>query len=193
MDKKTLRKKMLEERNRMTREEQLSLSYAIMEKTVSHYEFRNAEEILFYASYQSEVVTDGMIEYAFMLGKKVYCPRVISDEGKEWMEFFRIFSMNDLKQGYHGIREPEPIPDRKFIPSANKALLIMPGAVFDRGGHRIGYGKGFYDKFLAEKKEAFSCKIALAYDFQLLTEIPYEKHDAVAEMIVTQKDILDIR
>lgn len=191
MDKNTLRKSILKTRNELSREEQLSLSYEIMEKTVGHYEFSQAEEILLYASYKSEVITDGILEYAFMLGKKVYCPKVIAGDENSKMEFYQIFSKENLINGYKGIKEPEEALDRRFVPSDKAALLIMPGAVFDKSGHRIGYGKGFYDRFLKDKKEAFSCKMALAYDFQVREEIPFENHDICADIIITEKDVID--
>lgn len=191
MDKIILRKNVLKTRDELLREDQLFLSYEIMEKTVGHYEFMQAEEVLLYASYKSEVITDGIMEYAFMLGKKVYCPKVITNGVQSEMEFFQILSKEDLKEGYKGIKEPETIQDRKFIPFLKKAILIMPGAVFDKSGHRIGYGKGFYDRFLHGKEDSFQCKIALAYDFQVQEEIPYESHDVCADIIITEKDIID--
>ena len=129
------------------------------------------------------------MEYAFMLGKKVYCPKVIANGAESVMEFFQILSKDDLKEGYKGIKEPDAIEDRKFILSSQKAILIMPGAVFDKSGHRIGYGKGFYDRFLHGKENFFESKIALAYDFQVQEEIPFESHDVCADIIITEKDV----
>lgn len=189
--KKLLRKEILKQRNGLSREEQLTLSYEIMEQTVGYYEFLQAEEILLYASYQSEVITDGIMEYALLLGKKVYYPKVLSNEADSRMEFFQIFSKADFIEGYKGILEPKDMEERRFQPSDKKALLIMPGAAFDRKGHRIGYGKGFYDRFLEEKKECFSCKMALGYEIQLLEEIPFEEHDICVDVIVTEKEMVE--
>lgn len=190
-EKQALRKRILKKREAMSKEEQLTFSYEIMEKTVAYYEFLQAEEILAYVNYQSEVITKGIIEYAFLLGKQVYCPKVL-DKGKTGeMEFFRISSLNDLKEGYKGILEPEEIPDAKWKPAGKKALLLMPGAVFDRQGHRIGYGKGFYDRFLKHWNDSIEAKIALAYYMQVKEEIPFEQHDRCVDGIITEKEVID--
>lgn len=187
-EKQSLRKNILKKRDEMPMEEQLDNSHAIMEKTVAHYEFLQAEEILIYVNYKSEVNTRGIIEYAFMLEKKVYCPKVLSN-GE--MEFFQICSIKDLKEGYKGILEPENNPKRQWMPSDKIPLLLMPGAVFDRQGHRIGYGKGYYDRFL-EKTGAFpGTKAALAYGMQVKEEIPFEEHDKQVVLIITEQEVID--
>lgn len=187
-EKRCLRQNILKKREAMSLEEQLDLSHAIMEKAASHYEFLQAEEILAYVNYKSEVNTRGIIEYGFMLGKKVYCPKVLSD-GE--MEFFRIFSIKDLKEGYKGIFEPENIPERQWKPSEKIPLLLMPGAVFDRQGHRIGYGKGFYDRFLEKTGEFPGTKAALAYGMQVKEKIPFEEHDKQVDLIITEQEVID--
>lgn len=187
-EKQSLRRNILKKRDEMSVEEQLDNSHAIMEKTVAHYEFLQAEEILAYVNYKSEVNTKGIIEYAFMLGKQVYCPKVL-DDGE--MEFFRIFSIEDLKEGYKGIFEPENIQERQWKPSDKIPLLLMPGAVFDRQGHRIGYGKGFYDRFIEKTGEFPGTRAALAYGMQVMEEIPFEEHDKKAAMIITEQEIID--
>ena len=96
MDKIILRKNVLKTRDELLREDQLSRSYEIMEKTVGHYEFIQAEEVLLYASYKSEVITDGIMEYAFMLGKKVYCPKVIANGVQSEMEFFQMMYLDHM-------------------------------------------------------------------------------------------------
>lgn len=187
-EKRLLRKSILQKREEMSLEERLTLSYEIMEKAVAHPDFLQAEEILIYVNYQSEVITKGIMEYAFLLGKKVYCPKVLS-EGE--MEFFEISSIKDLREGYKGILEPEKNSDRQWKPSGKIPLLLMPGAVFDRQGHRIGYGKGFYDRFLERMGDCLETKAALAYGMQVKEEIPFEPHDLCADMIITEQEVID--
>lgn len=187
-EKRLLRKSILQKRDGMPLEEQLTLSYEIMEKAVAHPDFLQAEEILIYVNYQSEVMTKGIMEYAFLLGKEVYCPKVLS-EGE--MEFFRISSERDLTEGYKGILEPKETPDGQWKPSGKKALLFMPGAIFDRQGHRIGYGKGFYDRFLERTGDCLETKAALAYGMQVKEEIPFEPHDRRADRIITEQEVID--
>ncbi len=187
-EKRSLRQNILKKRDEMSAKEQLDLSHAIMEKTVASHDFLQAEEILAYVNYKSEVNTRGIIEYAFLLGKKVYCPKVLS-QGE--MEFFQIFSIKDLKEGYKGIFEPENTPERQWRPSDKIPLLLMPGAVFDRQGHRIGYGKGFYDRFLEKTGDFLGTRAALAYEMQVKEEIPFEEHDKQVALIITEQEVID--
>lgn len=180
--KKRLRKEHLAVRNTMTEEEILSKSHVIMESVVSSYDFLNTKTVLIYASYGSEVNTMGIIEYAFLLNKEVYCPKV-TGEGK--MEFFRIHSLEELSAGYKGILEPFAQDAKRYhFDGTKKALVIMPGVCFDERGNRIGYGKGFYDRFLSDKKRIL--KMALAYDNQITEELKADDGDVSYDFLVTE-------
>lgn len=186
IEKKELRKKHITLRNELSKEEQLSASHEIMESVVSSYDFMQAKTILIYASYGSEVMTKGIMEYAFLLKKKVCCPKVTA-EGE--MEFYEIHSYKELEEGYKGIPEPPALCEKLFIPSeTEKILILLPGVCFDRHGHRIGYGKGFYDRFLdrVSKKDVNIVRMALAYDNQVEEEIPFEETDALYDLLVTE-------
>lgn len=180
--KKKLRKEYLAIRNSMTEEEILSKSHEIMGSIVSSYDFLQADHVLVYASYGSEVNTTGIIAYAFLLRKKVYCPRVI---GEGEMEFYEIHSLNDLKPGYKGIPEPSQENNKPYEPvNGENTLVLMPGVCFDEKGHRIGYGKGFYDRYFANKEKMI--KMALAYDNQITESIPVEENDVSYDFLVTE-------
>ena len=180
--KKKLRKEYLTIRNGMSEEEILSKSHDIMESIVSSYDFLQAKHVLVYASYGSEVNTSGMIAYAFLLKKKVYCPKV-TGEGE--MEFYEIHSMDDLKPGYKGIPEPTDGNQTPFLQTeGEKAIVLMPGVCFDEKGHRIGYGKGFYDQYLSKKDTMI--KMALAYDNQIAENIPSGEMDISYDFLVTE-------
>jgi len=188
--KRTLRATHLTIRDSLSREEQLTKSHEIMESVVASYDFMRARHILVYASYGSEVVTRGIMEYGILLGKQVYCPKVMAD-GE--MEFYRIASYEDLKPGYRGIPEPAEDASEKFITDvihktgneeSEAVLVLMPGVCFDGNGHRIGYGKGFYDRYLTKIPHAV--KMALAYDNQLEDSIPAAEHDVLYDLLVTE-------
>lgn len=185
LEKKKLRTLKLNKRNSLTEEENLSYSHAIMEKVVSHYDFSHAHELLVYVNYESEVNTKGIISYGFMLGKRIYCPKVL-ENGK--MEFYEIHSLKELEDGYKGILEPKVLKNRKWQEGEPNALMILPGVVFDKKGHRIGYGKGYYDRFL-ESSNFNGIKMALAYSFQMEDEIPFGVHDKKADLIITENEI----
>ena len=180
--KKNLRKEYLAIRNGMSEDEILAKSHDIMESVVSSYDFLQAKHVLVYASYGSEVNTTGMIAYAFLLKKRVYCPKVI---GEGVMEFYEIHSLDDLKPGYKGIPEPVAEKQTPFVQTeGEKAIVLMPGVCFDEKGHRIGYGKGFYDQYLSKKDNMI--KMALAYDNQTTESVPSGELDVTYDFLVTE-------
>lgn len=181
-----LRKLHKEKRDSIPYEECLSKSQDITESVVSAYDFLQAKHVLVYAAYGSEVITKGIMEYAFMLKKKVYCPRVLSD-GE--MEFYEISSYADLAEGYKGILEPQADESKRFIPKeGEKSIVLMPGLCFDRQGHRIGYGKGFYDRYL--EKKPITVKMALAFDSQTEENIEFEAQDITYDFLVTELETI---
>ena len=117
-----------------------------------------------------------------MDGKKVYAPKVLS---KTDMEFYCLSDVDDLVSGYMGIMEPSDSCEKA---NTRNGLFIMPGLAFDYDFHRIGYGGGFYDRYLSEDNTFI--KAALAFDFQLLESIPYEEHDLKPDYIVTQTQFI---
>ena len=186
--KQELRNRYLQYRNALTKEERRTKSNQILE-TLSAWEcFEQAESILVYCSYRSEVVTTPWIDILLAEGKKkVYAPKV---DGMD-IRFFRVTSMEQLKAGYQGI--PEPVGDTGEFTTdtekTEKALLILPGTVFDRNGNRLGYGKGFYDRFVAKHPDMKT--VALAFSCQMTEEIPAEPHDIKVQGIITEKKRYD--
>ena len=166
-----------------------------------------------------------MLDRVFSDGKAVFVPKV---SGKE-MDFYRIFSEADLTEGYRGILEPsggqlldgwmddqisQRVGGRQEKPLKNReeqegesavlsVMICMPGAAFDRACHRIGYGGGFYDRYLSGRSAAAEgaegkthlcaayLTAALAYDCQVFEEIPWEMHDICPMCVVTEKEIID--
>lgn len=192
--KKDLRKEILALRDTLTLEARIEKSRIITEKVIRHEKFQEADKVLLFASFRSEVDTTEIFKVAIAMGKEVYFPRV---EGKE-MEFYRIEKETDLIEGYRGIREPKGEASTRFAVNpkagdAPKILVIMPGAVFDADGNRIGYGGGYYDKFLLrlettiEQKNLY--KIALAFECQMVEKniIIKELHDKNPDIVITEK------
>lgn len=207
-DKKLIRKQLLKIRNGMPQTEREEKSEIIRQKLYQMPIYQKADVILAYVDYQSEVSTTPLIERALAEGKKVYCPTVQGEE----MDFYRIMGLNELQEGYKGIREPIPEIKRKFDPEAMNAykkvtdtekqlytekkveekqqiLMLMPGTGFDKNRHRIGYGKGFYDRYLQKVCGESICTIALAFSCQIVEEVPAEEHDIRPDMIVTEEQI----
>ena len=176
--KKDIRKHVLEKRNCISDKEWEDKSRLICKKVVTHPFFLHADAIYCYVDYRHEVGTRGIIEQAWKLGKKVAVPKVNGDE----MEFYYIHSFDDLKDGYKGILEPEDI----FLARDENAFVIMPGAAFDKSGNRIGYGRGYYDKYLYTHPDHKI--IALAFELQMVNAIPVDIHDVCPDIIITEEN-----
>ncbi|HEY5575510.1 MAG TPA: 5-formyltetrahydrofolate cyclo-ligase [Clostridiaceae bacterium] len=180
MDKKELRKKMLEMRDQQKPADRALWDDIIYNKFTGSEYYRDASVIFIFVSFRSEVDTHRIIRKALEDGKVVGVPRVLSK--KEGIKVFRIDSMSDLETGYFGVLEPkEGCPE---IPAEDIELIVMPGAAFDREGGRIGYGGGFYDRYLAEAGRAVG-KIALAYRFQVMDKVPMDENDMRVDSIIT--------
>ena len=137
--------------------------------------YRNARSIYGYLPYNQEVRTVPMLEQAIRDGKRVAVPKVFGDE----MKFIWLDDLSRVEKGYSGI--PEPIDDGPEADDPN-ALVLMPGLAFDKEGHRIGYGGGFYDKFLATEPDHPT--VALCYDFQVLEHLETEEFDIPVDLVL---------
>jgi 5-formyltetrahydrofolate cyclo-ligase len=157
----------------------------IRERLVGLPEFERAKSVLLYASFRSEVATAGIAEDALRAGKRVAMPRC--EPETETLVFHAAQSLEELSPGYMGI--PEPAEAAPTVGGGEVDMVIIPGAAFDPGGWRLGYGKGYYDKFLGELKGRVPL-VALAYEEQIAEGLPHEGHDVPVDMIVTDKRII---
>ncbi len=138
-------------------------------------QYREAETIYGYLPYNQEVRTVPILRQALLDGKKVAVPKVYGTE----MRFLYLTDLEAVAPGYGGI--PEPVADGP-VARDPKALVLMPGLAFDRQGHRIGYGGGFYDKFLA--REPDHPTVALCYDFQVLEHLQTQAFDIPVDVVL---------
>ncbi len=151
-------------------------------------EFLSARTIIFYASFRSEVETLNMIKESIKIGKKVVLPKV--DKKRHMLMLYEIKEMKELTAGYMGIPEPS-LTEGRLVSVDDADLVIIPGAGFDYSGNRLGYGAGYYDILLSQRKKKMPI-IALSYEEQLVDSIPSENHDVKVEMIVTDKRVIRI-
>lgn len=179
-EKKVIRRQIFAARKAVTDEQMDAWSREIAKKVASLPEFVQAKRVLAYADYNHEVMTGYIIEEAWKAGKEVAVPKVV---GKD-MIFYRFTDFHQLKPGYYGI--PEPVEGETV--DWKDALMIMPGVAFDRENHRVGYGGGFYDRFL--EKHPDIVRVAVAFDFQILESVPVEPTDIFPQIIVTEKENL---
>lgn len=189
-EKKRFRTAALAARDSLTKEQRKHYSDRIIRNLISLPCYREADALLTYISFRSEVDTFPLLEQAFADGKAVFAPKVL---GKE-MAFYRIFSKDDLVAGYQGIPEPtggQLFEIRKDDRLSQHVLICLPGAAFDRLCHRIGYGGGFYDRYLGDTAcpQMEYVTAALSFNCQIFEEIPWETHDIRPEQIITETEI----
>lgn len=191
MDKKQLRKNGLARRNALSKEECEERSKVIAGKVIELEEFKKSNRILLYAPIRNEVETEEIYREAKRLNKDIYYPRV---QGKE-MQFYLIDNATEFEMSAYGICEPIPESTISFVPEKDDAVLIVvPGAVFDREGNRIGYGGGYYDKYIYWLTERLSekqiCMVAIAYENQLVESglIEKEIHDIRMDYVITESE-----
>ena len=141
-----------------------------------------ATNIFVYMSKKDEVNTSNIIAFLLENKKKVFIPFIKNDE----LYFSEYESLDDLQDGSFGILESK----QKIPSNINPDVIIVPGVAFDRKGNRLGRGKGYYDRFLKNK----SClKIGLAFDFQVLDNIPVQKWDISMDIVITEKEVINCR
>ena len=140
--------------------------------------YKNTALLLAYVDAKREVETRLLMERAWKDHKKVAAPRV---DGDGIMDYYYINSLDDLDPGSFGIMEPKM--DCPICEDEN-GLMLMPGVAFDEHCHRVGYGGGYYDRYL--EKHPGLVHIALAFEFQVFPEVPFEAHDILPQMIVTE-------
>lgn len=179
--KNQLKQSIIEQRNSLTKKEILEKSNQIGENLFNLEIFKNSKTVMLFVSFNSEVYTHDMIRYS-LKNKTVIIPKVLHHE----IEPSVIIDFDNLiPSGKFGILEPIEIMK---IAYKNIDLVLVPGIGFDKEGHRVGYGSGYYDKFL--KKVPKAIKIGLAFDFQIVDKVPREEHDVPVDLVVTDKEVI---
>ncbi len=175
MDKNTLRKQIKEQKRAMTEQQIVAASEKLGALFAESEPYQSAKTIYGYLPYNQEVRTVPMLQRALEDGKRVAVPKCYGDE----MRFIYLEDLSQVEKGYCGI--PEPIADGP-VADDKTALVLMPGLAFDREGHRIGYGGGFYDKFLAQEPEHPT--LALCYGFQMVEHLETEEFDVPVNTVL---------
>ena len=175
VNKQELRKAIRARKRAMTEEEIVTRSEKLAKLFYESEAYRSAETLYGYMPYNQEVRTVPMMRRALADGKRVAVPKVYGDE----MRFIYITDFDAMAKSEFGI--PEPIADSP-VAADETALVLMPGLAFDAAGHRIGYGGGFYDKFLQAEPEHPT--LALCYEFQMLAHLETEEHDIPVDTVL---------
>lgn len=159
-------------------------SKVITKKVLNDNYFKKANVIAIYKNMENEVCTKWIIENSFMHGKKVVLPKVVDSS----LKFYELKSLNEeLIRNNFGVEEPEGL-DENFIEKEDIDLIILPGVAFDEEKNRIGYGKGYYDRFLGNSKLN---TLAIAFDEQIIKDsiIEVDSFDVKVDKIITDRNV----
>ena len=203
MEKDQIRKDALQKRDALSSKEVMEYSNQIINYLYQLPVYQEADIILLYASSGNEVNTKNIISNELQEKKReVYLPVVIDNKNNR-MNFYGINSNTKYKCSFHSIMEP--VDGLQFMNDENpyqiskeirnkKIVMIMPGVAFDMHGNRLGYGRGFYDRFLQQclQQNVSIYKIALSYETQLYDIIQHEKQDILYDCIITEKKYHEI-
>jgi len=186
LDKKQLRNKFLKSREELNPALSLAESEDILGKILNLHIYQKAKSIMFYMSCRQEVNTQDMINRALKDGKKIALPAII-DKNAKIMKAFAISKLEEASDKIMGIRQPDTNAKNE-IDAKTLDLIFVPGVVFDKDCNRIGYGQGYFDKWLKGLKK--DKLVGLAYDFQIIDKIPTQEFDEPLGMIISGKRII---
>lgn len=184
MTKQEIRKKILAKRNRLPKNWVTNKSKIIHKRLIATKEFRRAKTIMFYIATDNEVETKSSVELALRQKKQICAP--CTDRINNRLHPAIIENLKtDLKEGCYGILQPP----KNTVSSPKKIdLIITPGIAFDLNGSRLGRGMAYYDRFL--KNMGNIPKIGLAFDFQIIGQLPVDTHDIAMNKVITEKRII---
>ena len=175
MDKQQLRDMIRKKKRSMTSDQIESASRRLAQVFLCSSQYRKARSIYGYLPFNQEVDTTAILQQALCDGKRVALPKIL--DGK--MFFVWVTDLSAVQKGALGC--PEPVADGPMADDPN-ALVLLPGLAFDLQGGRLGYGGGYYDRFLAAEHHP---TVVLCYDFQILPKIPAEEHDLQADRLIS--------
>lgn len=181
--KKEIRSRIEQQRKSLSKSAVESKSSQIIALLSALPECQNAQTIHCYVAWRNEVDTHDFIKTSLKSGKRVVVP--VTDLQNHLLRHSEIRCFDDLRPGAFGILEPASEHFRE-VTLGEIDLVIVPGVAFDQSGHRLGFGGGYYDAFLAKVK---ATKVALAYEFQIVHDLPTRPEDEMVDLLVSEKDI----
>ena len=185
MNKKTIREECLHIRNNLSEKWRCNADYSIARLLFESALFEQCKTVFCYVSRSDEINTRSIIEKTLSLGKTVAVPRTVGTERR--MEFIQIGGLHELIPGNFNILEP-PENVEKIQQGDRHTLCLIPALCTDKNGHRVGYGGGYYDRFLSNFPGE---SVVLVYSFLSETELPVESYDIPAGWVVTETGILE--
>ena len=190
--KKEIRHDLISIRLSIKEDERSAHDAAILNNLVNTEEYRQSDTVLTYASYNGEAGTYDFIKRCIKDGKQVACPLSGYINGEPKLDFYYISDSDSLREGFKGI--PEPVPEISYKVDDDmilQALIVVPMVGYDKTGNRLGYGGGFYDRFLAFHR--YRAAIGLAYSCQEYNSLPVDKYDCKPDMIINENEVIRIK
>ena len=178
MDKKELRRYIREQKRHFTSQQLGEMSLSIMSSVLTHPRVQEADTILMYHSLPDEVDTHSALDQLLAMGKKVFLPKVVSDTEMTIHEYTGQDSLKPSEP--YGILEP--ITPELSILNSQLSIVVVPGMAFDKQGHRLGRGKGYYDRFLSRVPNIY--KLGVCFPFQMVESVPSEETDILMDEII---------
>lgn len=180
--KKELRKELKAKRKNIEKKQQSD--EFIRENLICSDLYLDAKQVLLYAHLDDEINMDDCINDALLLGKRVALPVCTDDSGN--MEFYYICSIRDLKAGFFGVREPD-INKCQRVMDFTDSICVVPAIAYDKKGYRLGYGKGYYDRFL---KNNTLISVGVCYNELIEDNLPRDEYDIPVNYIITQNGLI---
>ena len=180
MDKKELRRYIREQKRHFTPQQLGEMSFGIMSSLLSNSHIQKADAILMYHSLPDEVDTHSALDQLLAMGKKVLLPKVVSETEMTIHEYTGQDSLQPSEP--YGILEPTT-PEFSTVNCQLSIVIVVPGMAFDKHGHRLGRGKGYYDRFLSRIPNIY--KIGVCFPFQLIDKVPFEPTDILVDEVLT--------
>lgn len=185
MDKSAIRASMLQRRSTLLPDQAARLSHFAQQRLLATEFFATTSRLALYSPVRNETATNNIFDEACRQGKQVYYPRVTGES----LEFVQINGLAQLVVGSFGVLEPA---DNLEVGRQEPELILIPGVAFDRQGHRLGYGRGFYDRYLA-RCSGQVVRVGFSYSFQLCDSLPISAHDQALDVLVTDAETITWR
>ena len=188
IQKTELRQRYMEKRKAIPQEKKQAAEISICRRIASTVSYRFADTVMVYSALPSEIDLTELITLALSQGKRVVFPKCVPDS--PFMNFHEVTDLGSLEKGSFSIMEP-PSDSPVWTPTdSDKAICIIPGVIFDIRGHRIGYGKGYYDRYFSDKTVQ---RIGVVYDDFILTDLPHGRYDLAVDLIITEKRLISVQ
>ncbi|MBQ2676051.1 MAG: 5-formyltetrahydrofolate cyclo-ligase [Clostridia bacterium] len=171
-------------REALTPDEKQRMDASVLKRATSLYKYKEAKTVVTYVSTAIEVDTRELINHALRNGKRVAVPRCVPDTRE--MEFFYINSLDELEKGSFSVDEPNPDKHEK-VTDFKGSICFVPGLCFDKRGYRLGYGKGYYDRFLSGYE---GTTVGLCYSNCIRHSLIYGKFDRKSDIVITERGII---